>query len=141
MFLCGGTGCLVYLVGNLNSMPVIQKNRSTDMLVMVKRKRYCFDECRDKVEHYRVILNYYDAVRIMKFGYLGMMISIRGDLRVKIKAEIIAEKIDFTSFPGEAERDVIIHSREEKSDIKKTINNEVFFERDDITKNYFNNFN
>lgn len=102
MQLYNGTGCLVFLVGNVTAMPIIAKKNS-DAVIIVTRKRHNFENTIDTVEHYRVVLNPNDAYRIVKFGFPGMAISIRGDLRAENKAEIIAEKIDFIDFPGSNE--------------------------------------
>lgn len=98
MHLYNGTGCLVFLVGSLSAMPVAPKKNS-HAVIIVSRQRHCFEKTVDQVESYRVILNQNDAFRIMQFGFPGMTISIRGDLRTDNKAEIIAEKIDFIDFP------------------------------------------
>ena|SRR3990167_4884407 len=120
MHLYNGTGCLVFLVGSLTAMPVIAK-KNVDAVIIVTRKRHCFENTLDKIENYRVILNPNDAYRIIKFGFPGMTISIRGDLRAENKAEIIAEKIDFIDFPNENQFDAVsnlhaIHQNERNTE-------------------------
>lgn len=98
MQLCNGTGCLIHLIGQLTAIPVASK-KFTDISIIVSRKRYC-ENATKKTELYRVILNSDDAYRIIKFGFPGMTVSIRGDLHNNKSTEIVAEKIDFIDFPG-----------------------------------------
>jgi hypothetical protein len=108
MHLYNGTGCLIYLIGSLTAIPVMKKNNS-DTIIIVTRKRHCLENTMDKIENYRVVLNPTDAHRIMKFGFPGMTLSVRGDFRTTNNAEIIAEKIDFIDFPSANEFDYSHH--------------------------------
>lgn len=94
-----GTACLVLLVGTLVSMPETQ-HASTEHYIFVNRKRICLKNNVDKQESYRVILSHHDMQRIQKFGFPGMLLTIQGDLRTELSAEIIAEKIEFMDFPS-----------------------------------------
>ncbi|PIZ03510.1 MAG: hypothetical protein COY58_09080 [Gammaproteobacteria bacterium CG_4_10_14_0_8_um_filter_38_16] len=98
MELYNGTGCLVYLIGTLSTMPNSPKNNSVKTTIVVNRKKTCSKNKVNKNENYRVILNHHDALRITKFGFPGMVVGIRGDLCGDDNAEIIAEKIDFMNF-------------------------------------------
>lgn len=105
MQLYNGTGCLVFLVGSITAMPITAKKHS-DAVIIVTRKRHRFENTIDTIENYRVILNQNDAHRIIKFGFPGMTISIRGDICSENKAEIIAEKIDFIDFPNSNKNEI-----------------------------------
>ena len=132
MHLYDGTGCLVFLVGSLSAMPVTPKKNSSAVII-VSRKRHCFENIIDKVEDYRVILNENDAFRVMQFGFPGMTISIRGDLRADKKAEIIAEKIDFIDFPTNNQFETLNNSlQQRKMDVSDLTNTEMsyWFESD-----------
>ena len=96
MRIYNGTGCIVYLVGNLCTTPMIEQNFSHDVVIIVSRQNFF----SDVVEHYRVIVNSIDAYRLLKYGYIGMSLSIQGDLRViEERTDVVAEKIDFYDFP------------------------------------------
>lgn len=100
MQLNNGTGCFVMIIGNLTGMPIISSAKFTESTIVVARKRRGVNETQDKIEFLRVILNRDDTTRINNFGHLGMTISIYGDIRASDETEIIANKIDFTYFPG-----------------------------------------
>jgi hypothetical protein len=94
-----GTGCLVFLVGQIAAMPMALK-KHTDTSIIVTRQRQCINNRQNPVQNYRVILSQKDAMKIIQFGFPGMTISVRGDLSSNINAEIIAEKIEFIDFPN-----------------------------------------
>lgn len=110
MQLYNGTGCLIFLVGSLTVMPDITK-KCTRAIITVTRKRHCCSKnIADKTECYRVVLNPTDTFRIMKFGFPGMTISIRGDFSTDNKAEIIAEKIDFIELENANQFDIATYA-------------------------------
>lgn len=80
----------VYLIGTLMSMPIItDKNPKKSIIVIQKYTNNRINSCR-------VILNNNDKNRLLKFGFLGMMLTIHGDLCTNSEAEVIAEVIDFS---------------------------------------------
>jgi hypothetical protein len=132
MRLYNGTGCLVFLVGSLSTMPMAPR-KSSHAVIIVSRKRHCFENTVDKVESYRVVLNQNDAFRIKQFGFPGMTISVRGDLRADNKAEIIAEKVEFIDFPSNNQSDAVANKSEQREmDASDFTNTEMsyWFEQD-----------
>ncbi|MCX7121123.1 MAG: hypothetical protein NTZ67_05035, partial [Gammaproteobacteria bacterium] len=88
--------------------------------IKIERKRLLYPNrvgiAEEKNEHYFIRINRIDLQRIIKFGFLGMLLSITGDLRThdnsdEKKVEIIAEKIDFMVMPREGNDTHLIESR------------------------------
>ena len=85
------TGCHVNLVGYLK-LATQTKNVKKYEIVIERDKK----SDSEKSEFFLVEITLSDFIRIKKFGYMGMLLSISGDLRESDKnIEIIAEKIDF----------------------------------------------
>lgn len=93
-------GCCVLLVGNLITMPVVCDTVQNESIIMVCRKRLDDETNKNKMENYEIVLNQDDTKRIHQAGYLGMALSILGDLRSTSKTEIIAKQINFIGFPS-----------------------------------------
>ncbi|OGT44693.1 MAG: hypothetical protein A3E82_05200 [Gammaproteobacteria bacterium RIFCSPHIGHO2_12_FULL_38_11] len=104
MDLYKSTGCKIILIGYLIQVPMLQ-NDALDYHqyhIEVERKRLLHSHVagmtEEKIEHYFIRVNHLDLQRIIKFGFLGMLLSVTGDLH---SSEIIAEKIDFIVIPQE----------------------------------------
>lgn len=96
-----GTGCHVFLTGTVVHMPTTVNHTDIDeSVIIVNRNRHCDKNNTDAIESYRVILTKHDTLRIKKFGFPGMLVTVQGDLSTERSAEIIAEKIEFTHFPN-----------------------------------------
>lgn len=94
-----GTGCLIFLVGQISAMPMaLKKHKGTSIIVTRQRQRT--DHTSNVIENYRVILTPSDSIKIMQFGFPGMTIVVRGDLSANNNVEIIADEIDFIDFPN-----------------------------------------
>ncbi|OGT33528.1 MAG: hypothetical protein A3C44_01370 [Gammaproteobacteria bacterium RIFCSPHIGHO2_02_FULL_39_13] len=86
--------CIVFLSGYVKTKPSMLADYSARFSLIVNR----FVSCYKKVEYYRVIVNEYDALRILQFGYIGALIVIQGDLSMQDEVEIFARKVDFVDF-------------------------------------------
>lgn len=118
MSIYNGNQCIVFLAGHLSAMPVMLPNYSAHFAITVARKFFT-SHSNQTVENqfYRVIVTQHDAIKILQYGYLGISLLIRGDLRIYDTAEIIAEQIDFIDFSSSNSFSNTVYSQ--KLSIKK----------------------
>ncbi|OGT42793.1 MAG: hypothetical protein A3F13_00905 [Gammaproteobacteria bacterium RIFCSPHIGHO2_12_FULL_40_19] len=90
--------CIVFLSGNLTTMPIITADWTKNAIISVTRK-YFTSKKKIESESYTVTINQYDTARIIQSGFLEMPIEIHGELRAKDKTDIIATHVEFVKYP------------------------------------------
>lgn len=120
-----GNQCIVFLAGHISAMPVMMSNYSTCFAMTVARK-FRPSNFNQVIENqfYRVIVTQQDAIKILQYGYLGISLLIRGDLRIHETTEIIAEQIDFIDFSSSSSLTNIIYSQKLSIKTYEKIDNE-----------------
>lgn len=87
----------ICLSGILSKMPPIPKSKFDETEIVIDR----VDDLFGKKNQYRVILHWDDAMMLINHGYVGIMLTIHADLRVRDQVEIVAEKVSFTTNGGD----------------------------------------
>ncbi|PIZ04924.1 MAG: hypothetical protein COY58_01725 [Gammaproteobacteria bacterium CG_4_10_14_0_8_um_filter_38_16] len=120
-----GNQCIVFLAGHVSAMPVMMPNYSTNFAMTVTRKFFS-SHSNQVIENqfYRVILTQQDAVKILQYGYLGISLLVRGDLRIHETTEIIAEQIDFIDFSSSSSLSNTVYSQKFAIKTHEKIDNE-----------------
>lgn len=95
--------CMVFLTGQLTAMPFSLKNNPHEILVEVTRKRLYQKPFCSAQENHQVIISREDAAKILEYGYLNMILTIRGDLRSHPKAVVVADTVEFCILSGSAQ--------------------------------------
>lgn len=90
--------CIVFLTGCLSAMPKITADWTMNSVIIVSRKFLSSEQLED--EFYHVIINRHDTARLVQSGFIGMPISVNGELRIENRPVIIAEEVNFTHSPN-----------------------------------------
>ena len=86
--------CDIFLEGILTSMPMMTPDKTNNFFISITRKiNFHFTQI------YQVMINNHDAVQILRDGYLGMYLFVRGDLILVDEVVIVAKKITFKKVP------------------------------------------